>query len=148
MLLLFQNIVDGVASIWHAPCKLMKKVNSIECLNCQSFYNFSISGLSLLKKISPKIPLTKNPSIYNIVCWADGTNDSSTKRLVFQVLFVYKITKMKIESFESPNSIRNYKIFGWSVAWSTSRLSHLPSKPAYYIVDCRTLKEYYGVCAK
>ena len=34
---------------------------------------------------------------------------------------------------------RNYekKILGTSDAWSTSRLSHPPSKPAYYIVDCR-----------
>ena len=99
MLLLFQNIVDGVASIWHAPCKLMKKVNSIECLNCQSFYNFSISGLSLLKKISPKIPLTKNPSIYSIVCWADGTNDSSTKRLILQLLKILQNSLQKLFQF-------------------------------------------------
>ena len=46
---------------------------------------------------------------------------------------------MKIKSFECPKSIRNYekKILGTSDAWSTSRLSHRPSKPAYYIVDCR-----------
>ena len=67
---------------------------------------------------------------YNtLVRWADGTNDSSTKRLMFQVLFFfiksckilcknpfnlfflffYKITKMKIKSFECPKSIRNYE---------------------------------------
>ena len=38
-------------------------------------------------------------------------------------------------------SIRNYekkkKILGTSDAWSVSCLSHWPSKPAYYIVDCR-----------
>ena len=28
-------------------------------------------------------------------------------------------------------------ILGTSDAWSTSRLSHRPSKPAYYIVDCQ-----------
>ena len=70
---------------------------------------------------------------YNtLVRWADGTNVSSTKRLMFQVLFFfiksckifckiafnlfiylfvffYKITKMKIKSFECPKSIRNYE---------------------------------------
>ena len=29
------------------------------------------------------------------------------------------------------------KILGTSDTWSTSRLSHRPSDPAYYIVDCR-----------
>ena len=29
------------------------------------------------------------------------------------------------------------KILGASDAWLTSRLSHQPRKPAYYIVDCR-----------
>ena len=50
---------------------------------------------------------------------------------------------MKIKSFEFPKSIRNYerKILGTSDAWSTSRLSHWPSKPAYYIVDCRILEK-------
>ena len=93
-----------------------------------------------------------------LVCWADGTNDSSTKHLTFQVLIFfhkilqnslqklfqfiflpYKITKMKIESFECPKSIRSYekKILGMSDAWSTSHLSQWPSKPAYYILDCR-----------
>ena len=70
---------------------------------------------------------------YNtLVRWADGTNDSLTKRLMFQVLFFfhkilqnslqklfqfiylflyffYKITKMKIKNFECPKSIRNYE---------------------------------------
>ena len=29
------------------------------------------------------------------------------------------------------------KMLGKSDAWSTSNLSHRPSKPAYYIADCR-----------
>ena len=50
---------------------------------------------------------------------------------------------MKRKSFECPKSIRNYekKILGTSDAWSTSRLSHRPSEPAYYIVDCRISRE-------
>ena len=42
---------------------------------------------------------------------------------------------MKIKTFECPKSIRNYekKILGTSDAWSTSRLFHRPSEPAYYI---------------
>ena len=49
---------------------------------------------------------------------------------------------MKIKSFECPKSIKNYKakILGTSNAWLMSRLSHRPSKPAYYIVDCRILE--------
>ena len=46
---------------------------------------------------------------------------------------------MKIKSFECLKSIRKYekKICGTSIAWSTIHLSHRPSEPAYYIVDCR-----------
>ena len=46
---------------------------------------------------------------------------------------------MKTKSSEFPKSIINYekKILGTSDTWSTSRLSHRPSEPAYYIVDCR-----------
>ena len=55
------------------------------------------------------------------------------------MLFFKKITKIKMKSFECPKSIRNYekKILGTSDAWLTSHLSHRPSEPAYYIVDCR-----------
>ena len=54
--------------------------------------------------------------------------------------FFYKITKMKIKSFECSKSIKNYekKILGMSEACLMSRFSHRPSKPAYYIVDLRT----------
>ena len=34
----------------------------------------------------------KNPTIYNIICWFAGTNDSSTKRLMFQVLSFFMIS--------------------------------------------------------
>ena len=61
-----------------------------------------------------------------LVRWAHWTNDSSTKRLMFQffhkilqnslqkpfqftLLFFWKITEMKIKSFECPKSIRNYE---------------------------------------
>jgi hypothetical protein len=59
-------------------------------------------------------------------CLDDGTNESSTKRLMFQELFFYmisckffakilsihflifyKITEMKIKSFECPKSIKS-----------------------------------------
>ena len=57
----------------------------------------------------------------------------------FNLFFLYKITKMKLKSFECPRSIRYYekKILGTSDTWSTIRLSHRPRKPVYYIVDCR-----------
>ena len=81
-----------------------------------------------------------------------GTNESSTKSLMFQVFFFfvisckilyknpfnlfsyffYKITKIKIKSFECPKSIKSIKkiILGTSDSWSTIRLSHRPSNPA------------------
>ena len=93
-----------------------------------------------------------NPTIFNINtlgCWVTGTNDSSPKRLMFQVLFFshcflqnslqklfqfiflffYNFTEIKIKSFECPKSIRNYKKNNaWNIdAWSTSHLSQWTS---------------------
>ena len=61
----------------------------------------------------------------NIICWVAGTNDSSTKCLMFQVLFFFiifckilckkkffffmNLQKIEIKSFECPKSIRNYE---------------------------------------
>ena len=57
-------------------------------------------------------------------------------------IFFYKITEMKIRSFECLNSIRNYEkiILGTSDCRSLSCLSHRPSDPAYYIEYCRIFK--------
>ena len=102
----------------------------------------------------------KNPSISDIFKlgrWDDGTNESLTKRLMFQVLFFfmisckirckkpfnsfyyffYKITKIKLTSFEYSKSIKSLKkiILGTSDAWLTIRLAHRPSEPVYYIVN-------------
>ena len=47
-----------------------------------------------------------------LVCWADGTNDSLTKRLMLQVPFFIKSGKiliLKIKSFDWPKSVRNYE---------------------------------------
>ena len=100
-----------------------------------------------------------NPTIFNIIHWVAGTNDSSTKRLTFQALFFpiisfkilckncfhffsyfsfYNFTKIKVKSFESPKSIRNYErkiMLGTSDAWLMSRLSNRTSEPAYHIED-------------
>ena len=53
-------------------------------------------GLSLFSSLLPsslhphtKCELTKNPTIFNIILWVAGTNDSLTKRLMFQVLFFF-----------------------------------------------------------
>ena len=85
----------------------------------------------------------KNPTIFYIICmgcWVTGTNDSSTKHLMFQVsfffhnflqnslqilfqfilLFFYKFTNIKIKSFECPKSIRNYE--KKNNAWNIRRL--------------------------
>ena len=58
----------------------------------------------------------------------------------------YKITKIKIKSFECTKSIKSIKkmILGTSNSWSTIRLSHRPSNPAWYIVDWRILPHHAG----
>ena len=95
---------------------------------------------------------------YNtLVRWADGTNESSTKHLMFQVLFLfhkilqnslqkpfqlifwffYKITKMKIKSFECPKSIRNYeKKNTWNVRHLVNQ-SFVPSARRTSVLYCR-----------
>ena len=56
---------------------------------------------------------------------------------------------MKIKSFECPKSIKNHekkKILGTTDTWSTSRLSHQHSEPAYHNVDShwpRNVREQY-----
>ena len=93
----------------------------------------------------------KNPTISNMIRWFAGTNDSSTKRLMFQVLsffsqflakffakivsiylfifFFQKFTKIRIKSFECLKSIKNYrkKMLGTSDTWSTNHLSQQTS---------------------
>jgi hypothetical protein len=78
-----------------------------------------------------------------LVPWVAGTNDSSTKHLMFQVFFFhnflqnslqkwfqfifYKCTKIEIKSFERPTSIENY---GKNNAWNIRGLvdeSFIPS---------------------
>ena len=94
---------------------------------------------------------------YNtLVRWADGTNDLPTKRLMFQVFFFkqnlakffaktlliffsYKITSMKIKSFECTNSIRNYEK---RKTWNVRRLvdeSFVPPAPQTSVLYCRLL---------
>jgi hypothetical protein len=92
-----------------------------------------------------------------LVCWADGTNESSTKRLTFQVFFFiisYRLRAIKTLYFHFCNFIKNKRIslkgflqrilqhftkrkmmLGSSDAWSTKRLPHRPSEPVYYILD-------------
>ena len=60
-------------------------------------------------------------------------NELSTKCLMFQALFFLQRILQEI--------MKNKKILGTSDAWSLSRLSHRPSKQAYYIEDCRIYRE-------
>ena len=90
----------------------------------------------------------KNVQYNKLVYWADGTNDLSTKLLMFQVFFVwiifYRLRALKALYFHFCNFIKKMKgflqrvlqdfmkieILGTSDTWSTSHLCH-----PYYIVD-------------
>ena len=99
-----------------------------------------------------------NPPInlqYNMLgCLDDGTNESSTKRLVFQVLFFFmisckilclfayffnKITKVKIKSFECPKSIKSVKNNDtWNIRLFVDN-SFVPSSKQPSILYCRLM---------
>ena len=64
--------------------------------------------------------------------------------------FFNEFTKMKIKSFERPNSIRNYKkkiMLGTSDTWSMINLSQQTSEPSYYILDWRILSCVNSPCS-
>ena len=90
-----------------------------------------------------------NPSISNMLRWVAGTTGQLNHRpsvwcskyyfffiISWKILckkpfnsfyyFFYKITKLKIKSFECPKSIKSIRkiILGTSDSWSTIRLSH------------------------
>ena len=116
-------------------------------------------SLKLLKFIRSHF-LKKLKSVnlqYNqLVLWADGTNNSSTKHvpsiifhkilqkylqkpLQFIFLFLYKITKMKIKSFEFPKSIRNYeKKDTWNIRCLVDK-SFVPSAQRTSVLYSRLL---------
>ena len=96
-------------------------------------------------------------------CWADGTNESSTKRLMFQVLFFfmisckilcknpfnlfsyffYKITKIKIKSFECPKSIKSIKKNNtWNIRCLVNK-SFVPATQRTNIVYWRFLLNHF-----
>ena len=87
---------------------------------------------------------------YNTLgCKVIWTKDSSTKRLMFQVLFIFQnflqnSLENHIKSFVYPKSMRNYRK---NNAWNIGRLvddsfvpGHWTSTQAYYIVDWRILR--------
>ena len=118
------------------------------------------SNFQLAKWRKKNIPFSDRFKIRQSTIWYAGSLGRWDKRLVDQASdvpsilcktpfnlfyhFFYKITKMKIKSFECPKSIKNWgkKIIGTSDAWSMSHLSHWLSKPAYYLVDCRILVNF------
>ena len=99
-------------------------------LPLQEKIEFGHSGLGGVGKVKFFVILKSVNLQYNTLCCLDdGTNESSTKRLMFQVLFfswflakffakilsihflifLYKITKIKIKSFECPKSTKSMK---------------------------------------
>ena len=107
---------------------------------------------------------------YNtLVHWTDGTNNSSTKRLMFQVLsffiksckslsknpfnssfnFFHRITKIKIKSFEFPKSIKNYKKNNTRNVRHLVSESFVPSAQRTSILYCRKfLKNFRKISKK
>ena len=69
------------------------------------------------------------------------------KILSIYFLNFYNFTIIKIKNFECTKSIKKLwkKILGTSDTWSTIRLSHRPSKPVYYIVDCRIYTVFLSI---
>ena len=112
--------------------------------------------LIVLPKL-PKIPhnlKSINLQYNTLVHWTDGTNNSSTKHLMFKILsfsyrflqnslqkpfqsFFYRITKMKIKNFECPKYIRSYeKIYTWSIICLVDEL-FVPSAQRTTVLYCR-----------
>ena len=99
-----------------------------------------------------------NLQLNTLGCLDDGANESSTKRLMFQVLyffhdflqnamqkilsihfliFFYKITKIKIKSFDCPTSIKSIKK---NSTWNIKLLddnSFAPSSKQASLIYCR-----------
>ena len=76
----------------------------------------------------------------SIIFFHSFMQNSLQKSFQFIFIFFYKFTKIRIKSFECPKFMMNYEkeiMFVRSDTWSMSRSSHRPSKPAYYIEDCR-----------
>ena len=76
--------------------------------------------LNVFRKGSTTLPSTnqplhsKNPTIFNIICWLTGRNDSLTKHLMFQPLFSFKFlidwghSKLFIFIFSTYKRIENW----------------------------------------
>ena len=95
---------------------------------------------------------------YNtLVCWADGTNDSSTKRLMFQVFFFfiisYKLRALKTLYFHFCNFIKKLiervfcnfaRFYEKKNTWNIRRLvdadeSFVPSAQGTSVLYCRLI---------
>ena len=82
-----------------------------------------------------------NLQYITLVRWDDGPNESLTKRLMFQALFFFHHfldlghSKRIFAKNFARNHEKKYYVLGTSDAWSTIRLSHRLSNPAYYIVN-------------
>ena len=88
----------------------------------------------------------KSSTIYNIIRWFAGLLERMTRQPSIwcsKYFFSHKILQNSLQKpFQfifSHLSIRYYEkeILGTSDTWLTSLLSHQPSEPAYYTVDCR-----------
>ena len=80
-----QSVTQKVACVWFYNVIRYKVQTTLVIPDLHEIELFQQDSKILTQVRQP----FKNPAIYNIICWFAGTNDSSTKRLMFQVLFFF-----------------------------------------------------------
>ena len=108
------NLAEGNDVYFECKIKANPEVYKVVWLHDVSciFHSWPVLILKLLKIWTGKVKW--NPTIFNIIRWVNGTNDSSTKRLMFRALFFfinsYKLRALKTLYFKFCKIIKNKKI--------------------------------------
>ena len=140
---LHQSLIQDVCTFKIQPLKaniVNKSGESWIVIGARSFMNeplglkirqFTIHYAGLLGRWDKRI-LDQMFDVPSIIFFHNFLQNSLQKSFQFIFLFFYKITKIKIKSFECPKSIKSVKkmMLGTSDSWSTIHLSHRPSNPA------------------
>ena len=97
-----REFTDGLYCVWSNKLRNFHlSAGQLASTNHQIARSLSFMANKLRLILKPELlGVLKSVNLqYNtLVCWADGTNDSSTKRLMFQVLFlVHKILQNSLQ---------------------------------------------------